>query len=81
MARFLKFKDGGLAKIATSLGYTGNISGFKDYLEKNPSLKNRMKQFEDSAVQMASEAKPSTYQQTQAQPKDTIGQFIPPPKQ
>ena len=81
MARFLKFKDGGLAKIATSLGYTGNMSGFKDYLEKNPSLKNRMKQFEDSAVQMASEAKPSTYQQTQAQPKDTIGQFIPPPKQ
>ena len=81
MARFLRFKEGGLAKIATSLGYTGDMSGFKDYLEKNPSLKNRMRQFENSAIQMASKAKSSTYQQTQEQPKETIGQFVPPPKQ
>jgi len=81
MARFLRFKEGGLAKIATSLGYTGDMSGFKDYLESNPSLKNRMKQFEDSAIQMASESKNSTYQQTQQQPEDTVGQFVPPPKQ
>ena len=81
MAKFLKFNEGGLAKIANSLGYTGNMSGFKDYLEKNPSLKTRMKQFEDSAVQMASKAKSSTYQQTQGQPDNTVGQFVPPPKQ
>ena len=81
MARFLKFKEGGLAKIATSLGYTGDMSGFQDYLEKNPNLKNRMKQFEDSAIQMASKSKASNYQQTQEQPKNTIGQFVPPPKQ
>ena len=81
MARFLRFKEGGLAKIATSLGYTGDMSGFQDYLESNPSLKNRMKQFEDSAIQMASESKNSTYQQTQQQPENTVGQFVPPPKQ
>jgi hypothetical protein len=81
MARFLKFKEGGLAKIASSLGYTGNMSGFKDYLEKNPNLKSRMKQLENSAIEMASKAKSSSYQQTQAQPEGTIGQFVPPPKQ
>lgn len=81
MARFLRFKEGGLAKIATSLGYTGDMSGFQDYLEKNPILKDKMKQYEDSAVQMASESKNSTYQQTQQQPENTVGQFVPPPKQ
>ena len=81
MARFFRFKDGGLAKIATSLGYTGDMSGFQDYLEKNPILKDKMKKYEDSAVQMASEAKSSDYQQTQEQAKNTVGQFVPPPKQ
>ena len=81
MARFVKFKEGGLAKIATSLGYTGDMSGFQDYLNKNPMLKDRMKQLEDSAIEMASKTKYSDYQQRQEQPKDTIGQFVPPPKQ
>ncbi len=81
MARFVRFKEGGLAKIATSLGYTGDMSGFQDYLNKNPMLKDRMKQLEDSAVEMASKTKYSDYQQRQEQPKDTIGQFVPPPKQ
>jgi len=81
MARFVKFKEGGLAKIATSLGYTGDMSGFQDYLNKNPILKDRMKQLEDSAIEMASKTKYSDYQQRQEQPKDTIGQFVPPPKQ
>ena len=81
MARFVRFKEGGLAKIATSLGYTGDMSGFQDYLNKNPILKDRMKQLEDSAVEMASKTKYSDYQQRQEQPKDTIGQFVPPPKQ
>ena len=27
MARFVRFKEGGLAKIATSLGYLGDMSG------------------------------------------------------
>tara|TARA_R100000234_G_scaffold120095_1_gene105374 strand:- start:2934 stop:4964 length:2031 start_codon:yes stop_codon:yes gene_type:complete len=81
MARFLRFKEGGLAKIATSLGYTGDMSGFQDYLEKNPILKDKMKKYEDSAVQMASKAKSSDYQQTQEQAKNTVGQFVPPPKQ
>ena len=81
MARFVRFKEGGLAKIATSLGYTGDMSGFQDYLNKNPILKDRMKQLEDSAIEMASKTKYSDYQQRQEQPKDTIGQFVPPPKQ
>ena len=40
-----------------------------------------MKQLQDSAVEMASKAKVSNIQQTQKQSDDTIGQFIPPPKQ
>ena len=68
MARFVRFKEGGLAKIATSLGYTGDMSGFQDYLNKNPILKDRMKQLEDSAIEMASKTKYSDYQQRQEQP-------------
>ena len=34
MARFLKFKEGGLAKIATSLGYTGDMRWFSRLLRK-----------------------------------------------
>ena len=78
MAKFKAFKPQALERIAKTMGYTGDMSGFQQYLDSNVSLKERMKQLEDSAMEMS---KNGTIKQTQKQSEDTIGAFVPPPTQ
>ena len=78
MAKFKAFKPQAMERIARSMGYTGEMSGFQQYLDSNVSLKERMKQLEDSAMEMS---KNGTIKQTQKQSKDTVGAFVPPPTQ
>jgi len=78
MAKFKAFKPQALERIAKTMGYTGDMSGFQQYLDSNVSLKERMKQLEDSAMEMS---KNGTIKQTQKQSKDTVGAFVPPPTQ
>ena len=53
MAKFKAFKPQALERIAKTMGYTGDMSGFQQYLDSNVSLKERMKQLEDSAMEMS----------------------------
>ena len=78
MAKFKAFKPQALERIAKTMGYTGDMSGFQQYLDSNVSLKERMKQLEDSAMEMS---KNGTIKQTQKQSEDTVGAFVPPPTQ
>ena len=78
MAKFKAFKPQALERIAKTMGYTGDMSGFQQYLDSNVSLKERMKQLEDSAMEMS---KNGTVKQTQKQSEDTVGAFVPPPTQ
>ena len=64
MAKFKAFKPQAMERIARSMGYTGEMSGFQQYLDSNVSLKERMKQLEDSAMEMS---KNGTIKQTQKQ--------------
>ena len=52
MMQFKGFKPEAMQRIASTLGYKGNMNGFKDYLAKNPDKKNAMKKYQDAAVQM-----------------------------
>jgi hypothetical protein len=78
MAKFKAFKPQALERIAKTMGYTGDMGGFQQYLDSNVSLKERMKQLEDSAMEMS---KNGTVKQTQKQSEDTVGAFVPPPTQ
>ena len=53
MAVFRAFKPEAMNKIAKSMGYTGNMSQFQDFIEQDPARKARMQQFTNAAVQMA----------------------------
>ena len=75
--KFKQFKPQALQRIARTLGYTGDMGGFNQYLDSNVSLKTRMKQLEDNANELV---KNSNYQQSQQQ-SNTVGAFVPPPKQ
>jgi hypothetical protein len=81
MAKFKAFKPQAMERIARGMGYSGDMSGFQQYLDSNVSLKQRMKQLEDSAIEMADSGVVRMPTQTQQQPQDTIGGFVEPPKQ
>ena len=53
MAVFRAFKPEAMNKIAKSMGYTGNMSQFQDFIEQDPARQARMEQFKNAAVQMA----------------------------
>ena len=53
MAVFRAFKPEAMNKIAKSMGYTGNMSQFQDFIEQDPARKARMQQFTNAAMQMA----------------------------
>lgn len=53
MAVFRAFKPEAMNKIAKSMGYTGNMSQFQDFIEQDPARQARMQQFTNAAVQMA----------------------------
>ncbi len=47
------FKPDAMQRIAGTLGYTGDMSGFNSYLDQNPDKKNQMEQFKQAAMTMA----------------------------
>jgi len=53
MAVFKAFKPEAMNKIAKSMGYTGNMAEFQNYIEQDPARQARMEQFKNAAVQMA----------------------------
>ena len=53
MAVFRAFKPEAMNKIAKSMGYTGNMAQFQDFIEQDPARQARMEQFKNAAVQMA----------------------------
>ena len=53
MAVFRAFKPEAMNKIAKSMGYTGNMAEFQNFIEQDPARQARMQQFTNAAVQMA----------------------------
>ena len=53
MAVFKAFKPEAMNKIAKSMGYTGDMGQFQDFIEQDPARQARMEQFRNAAVQMA----------------------------
>ena len=47
------FKPDAMQRIAGTLGYTGDMSGFQQYLEQNPEKHTQMEQFKQAAMMMA----------------------------
>jgi hypothetical protein len=47
------FKPDAMQRIAGTLGYTGDMSGFQQYLEQNPEKRTQMDQFKQAAMTMA----------------------------
>ena len=47
------FKPEAMKRIANSLGYSGEMSGFKSYLNTNPDKQNQMNQYNQTAMAMA----------------------------
>ena len=53
MKEFQGFKPEAMPKIASSLGYEGEMEGFSNYLEENPDAKDMYSSYIDTAKQMA----------------------------
>ena len=53
MAVFKAFKPTAMNKIAQSMGYTGDMGQFQDFIEQDPARLARMKQFTNAAMEMA----------------------------
>jgi hypothetical protein len=53
MAAFKAFKPSGMEKIARSMGYTGNMNTFGDYLAQDPMRQNQMNEYTNRAIRMA----------------------------
>ena len=53
MAAFKAFKPSGMEKIARSMGYTGNMNNFSDYLAQDPMRQNQMNEYTTRAIRMA----------------------------
>ena len=49
MAVFRAFKPEAMNKIAKSMGYSGDMGQFQDFIEQDPARQARMEQFEDAA--------------------------------
>ena len=47
------FKPNAMQRIAGTLGYTGDMSGFQEYLNQNPDKQAQMDQFKQAAMTMA----------------------------
>ena len=52
MIQFKGFKPQAMQRIAGTLGYQGDMSGFNDYLNQNPDKKQQMNMYQQKAVQM-----------------------------
>jgi hypothetical protein len=47
------FKPDAMQRIASTLGYRGDMSGFQQYLSQNPDKQSQMEQFKQAAMMMA----------------------------
>ncbi len=47
------FKPNAMQRIAGTLGYSGDMSGFQEYLNQNPDKQAQMDQFKQAAMTMA----------------------------
>ena len=47
------FKPDAMSRIAKTLGYEGEMSGFQQYLDQNPDKRTQMDQFKQTAMMMA----------------------------
>ena len=52
MIQFKGFKPEGMQKIANSMGYQGDMSGFQNYLNQNPDKQKTMDMYQQQAIQM-----------------------------
>ena len=79
------FKPQAMQRIAGSLGYTGDMSGFDQYLNANPDKKQKMDMYTQQAIQMAKGGMPKkvlhaqngTYVEGQSDPRVLGQQYIP----
>jgi len=74
MAIFKGFKPEAMNKIASSMGYQGNMSEFQSFIEQDPAREARMKMFEQSAQKMAAGGMVKKFAPGGAVTGPTIGQ-------
>ena len=73
------FKPQAMQKIAGSLGYQGDMSGFNDYLNNNPDKKQKMDMYNQKAMQMAQGGMVQKFQSGGTPDPTPVGQqYIPP---
>ena len=73
------FKPQAMQKIAGSLGYQGDMSGFNDYLNNNPDKKQKMDMYNQKAMQMAKGGMVQKFQSGGSpDPTPVSQQYIPP---
>jgi len=61
MIQFQGFKPESMPKIASSLGYNGDMQGFQQYLDQNKDKQDMMNQYMQKAQKMAEGGVPSKY--------------------
>ena len=61
MIQFQGFKPESMPKIASSLGYNGDMQGFQQYLDQNKDKQDMMNQYMQKAQQMAQGGVPTKY--------------------
>jgi len=79
------FKPNAMQRIAGTLGYTGDMSGFQEYLNQNPDKQAQMDQFKQAAMTMARGGAVQKFQvggfptiNQQQKPEDQVQQPQPP---
>ena len=77
MAVFRAFKPTAMNKIAQSMGYSGDMSQFQDFIEQDPARKARMNQFTNAAMQMAKGGVVKLQAGGQAQRSTGLEQMLP----
>ena len=74
------FKPNAMQRVAGSLGYTGDITGFNNYLAANPAAKQKYDSYMQAAQQMANGGYVRKYQEggdVQKDPRVLSQQYIP----
>src|SRR5210317_2380380 len=77
MAMFKGFKPQGLQKIATRMGYAGNMEKFDDYLKQNPDKEREMIVYRSKAQEMAKGGVVKLQTGGQAQPRQLSQATVP----
>lgn len=77
MMQFKGFKPEAMNRIAGSLGYTGDMNNFDQYLQSNPSAMQKMDSYRQAAMSMAKGGMVKKYNEGGAATDDEAG-IIPP---